>query len=158
MLNDPGFWVAIAFVVFFMVFGKKLLHSVREGVNDYIRKIDERFEGLAERLSEATDALQKAEEDLTLAQERNRALTSKAKKEIEKMHENSLVQKREIDRKFQEKMEYRKKDVVRRLYNDFTEEVMEAVFKKIEALSLDAGTPKHNEYMRYLLTQLKEKC
>ncbi len=66
LFSDPGFWVAVAFVIFFLLAGKILWKKIAE-------MLDKRSEGIAKALGDAerlrADAQKaKAEADRTLAQ------------------------------------------------------------------------------------------
>ena len=85
MMSDPAFWVAVAFVIFFLLVGKTLWKRITE-------MLDKRSETIARALADAeklrADALrakQEAEQTLAKATAEAEAITAQAREEVARM-------------------------------------------------------------------------
>lgn len=85
MMSDPAFWVAVAFVIFFVLVGKTLWKRITE-------MLDKRSETIARALADAerlrADALkakQEAEQTLARATAEAEAITAQAREEVARM-------------------------------------------------------------------------
>lgn len=85
LFSDPGFWVAVAFVLFFALAGKILWKSIRDLLDKRAADIAKALAD-AERLrSEALQAKQNAERTLAQASSEGGAIIQQAREEAERM-------------------------------------------------------------------------
>ncbi len=85
MFHEPRFWTALAFVLFFVIFGRKIWGVIAS-------KLDSRADEVRKNLDEATRLRREAEQmledsrrDHSLAQEEAQALIAKSNEEAEKL-------------------------------------------------------------------------
>ena len=142
MFESPNFWVLVAFVLFFLIFGKKMFSFLREVLGEHKNKISRQLDE-AQRLQEEAfqlletykkkhqDAMKQAEDILSFAQEE--AATLKREKELE--FEKFMKQR---EKTFHERIENEKEEAIASL----RKQVLDEAIQKVEA---------------FLLTKLAEK-
>lgn len=82
---DPTFWVAAAFVVFFIVFGKKLAGVIGAMLDDRAQKISDEIEEATKLREEAQELLASFEKKQHEALKEAEAIVAQAKEEAERL-------------------------------------------------------------------------
>ena len=82
---DPKFWVAVSFVIFFLLLGKKIWAAVTTALDSRGAQIRASLDEAARLRSEAEAMLRQAEADRAAAQAEAATLIERAKAEAERM-------------------------------------------------------------------------
>lgn len=133
MFETPDFWVLIAFILFLLFFGKKILSFLRQMLDEHQKKITHQIDEAIRLHDEAFNLLEtyKKKHKETLKQAED--IISFAKEEA-----NTL--KREKEREFEKFMKQREKTLKERIKNEKEEaiaalrnQVLDEALEKVEA-------------------------
>jgi len=142
MFKTPEFWVLISFVLFLLVFGKKIWAFLTQSLDEHRHKVSRQLEE-AQRLQEEALGL------LEAYKQKHEEALKQAAEIIAFAEEEALTLKKEKEREFDHFMKQREKALLERMANE-KEETKAAFRKQIleEAIA-------HVE--RFLETQKDEK-
>lgn len=123
MFKTPEFWVLIAFVLFLLVFGKKIIGFLTQSLDEHRKKVSRQLEE-AERLHDEALNL------LEAYKQKHAEALKQAAEIIAFAEEEALTLKKEKEREFDHFMKQREKALLERMENE-KEETKEAFRKQI---------------------------
>lgn len=121
MFKTPEFWVLIAFVLFLIVFGKKIMGFLTQSLDEHRNKISRQLEE-AKRLHDEALSL------LEAYKQKHAEALKQAAEIIAFAEEEALALKKEKEREFDHFMKQREKTLLERMENE--KEETKAVFRK----------------------------
>ncbi|MBX7145756.1 MAG: hypothetical protein K1X44_00445 [Alphaproteobacteria bacterium] len=89
--SDPAIWVAIAFVIFIVLAGKKIVGFISQFLDEYSVKIKTQLDQAEKLHLEAQNLLQKYTEQSQEAQKLIQEINEHANFEAKKLHEDALA-------------------------------------------------------------------
>ena len=133
MLKTPEFWVLISFILFLLLFGKKILSFLRQSLDEHQQKIAHQLEESKRLHDEALNLLNAYKKKHKEALKQAEDIISFAKEEA-----NTLKKEKELE--FEKFMKQREKTLHERIENEKEEaisalrkQVLDEAIKRVEA-------------------------
>lgn len=158
LLEDPAFWVALAFVVLLVLIGKKIYLMAGAALDDRADAIRARLDEAAKLREEAQELLAANKRRQSEAAEEARRFIEKAKEEAERVRQRLIAEMERDLKRRQQLAEQRIAQVEAAAMGEVRELATEVALKAAEAVLKDTLTDaKSNKLIDSAISELPEK-
>jgi len=124
MTNSPNFWYLIAFVIFFLLLGRRLWRTATQMLEDKIFHIRSNLEAATQMKQEAVELLQEAQRKQIEAKIQGQKILEHIKYEIDSIQQDSKRELEEFFKNQERQLEERVQGLEVLAYKDFKENII----------------------------------
>lgn len=158
ILEDPTFWVALAFIVLIVLVGKKIYLMAGSALDDRAEAIRARLDEAAKLREEAQELLASNKRKQAEAAEEAKRFIEKAKEEAERVRERLIAEMERDLKRRQQLAEQRIAQVETAAMDEVREMATDVALKAAEAVLKDTMTDaKSNKLIDSAIKELPEK-